>query len=92
MPFYCRRHAGRDIPCNMEPVRSNAYRHMLVEARVLRLLGGEFMRRVVELKEKGVKTEPAFARLLGLDGDPYVAVLGLENVSDEDIMRFYVLR
>ena len=47
---------------------------------------------VKELKEKGVKTEPAFARLLGLDGDPYVAVLGLENVSDEDIMRFYVLR
>ena len=76
----------------MEPVRSNAYRPMLVEARVLRLLGEEFMRRVVELKEKGVKTEPAFARLLGLDGDPYIAVLGLENVSDEDIMRFYVLR
>lgn len=94
--FLCRFTAG-GIPveiyaCNMEPVRSNAYRHMLVEARVLRLLGGEFMRRVVELKEKGVKTEPAFARLLGLDGDPYVAVLGLENVSDEDIMRFYVLR
>ena len=57
--FLCRFTAG-GIPveiyaCNMEPVRSNAYRHMLVEARVLRLLGGEFMRRVVELKEKGVK-------------------------------------
>lgn len=94
--FLCRFTAG-GIPVEIyaadaEPVRSDAYRHMLAEARVLRLLGGEFMRKVVKLKEKGVKTEPAFARLLGLEGDPYAAVLGLENVSDEDIVRFYALQ
>lgn len=94
--FLCRFTAG-GIPVeiyayNAEPVQSNAYRHMLVEARVLRMLGGEFRRRVLELKEKGVKTEPAFARLLKLEGEPYAAVLGLENVPDEDIIRFYALR
>ncbi len=63
-------------------VRQSAYRHMVVEARLLALGGAAFRRRIVALKRSGVKTEPAFARCLGLDGDPYLALLDLEALDD----------
>lgn len=50
------------------------YRHLLVEARLL-ALGDEAAREAIRrLKEQGVKTEPAFARHFGIDGDPYEAL------------------
>lgn len=55
----------------------DAYRHMLVEYKLLQQHGEAFRQRVVALKQAGVKTEPAFARLLHLPGDPYEALLQL---------------
>ncbi|WP_299780638.1 DUF4269 domain-containing protein [uncultured Formosa sp.] len=66
---------GQNIPT----VKQNAYRHMIIENRVLNKKGSEFKQKVIELKSNGVKTEPAFARLLGLDGDPYAELLKLET-------------
>lgn len=62
---------GQNIPTH----RQNAYRHLLVEHRILMERGEEFRRQVIELKEQGLKTEPAFALLLGLSGDPYETLL-----------------
>ncbi|RMH72997.1 MAG: DUF4269 domain-containing protein [Gemmatimonadetes bacterium] len=48
-----------------------AFRHMWVEYLLLQL-GGEPARQAIrQLKQNGVKTEPAFARYFQLDGDPY---------------------
>ena len=69
---------------------SAAWRHMLVEKRVLSLLGDDFRRRVIEMKRAGVKTEPAFCRLLGLDGDPFAAILALEDATDEEICNLCI--
>lgn len=69
---------GQDVPTH----RQNAYRHMLVEHAVLQERGEDFRRQVVELKMRGMKTEPAFALLLGLDGDPYQTMLALEDKYD----------
>ncbi|TVR89499.1 MAG: DUF4269 domain-containing protein [Saprospirales bacterium] len=53
------------------PVEQMAFVHMINEYLILQERGEDFRREVIKLKEKGVKTEPAFARLLGLEGDPY---------------------
>jgi hypothetical protein len=55
---------------------------MIVEARLLAIFGPDFQSGIVALKERGIKTEPAFALALGLDGDPYRAVLELEEHTD----------
>ncbi|PTX19393.1 uncharacterized protein DUF4269 [Pontibacter mucosus] len=57
----------------------HAYRHMLVEYDLLQTYGEPLRQQVVHLKKRGVKTEPAFARLLNLPGDPYEALLRLEE-------------
>jgi len=66
---------GQNIPAEQQ----NAYRHMLIEHRLLKEKGEEFRKKIIEIKRKGVKTEPAFARLLGLKGNPYLELLGLEK-------------
>ena len=65
---------GQNLPIEEQM----AYRHMLIEARILQEKGDQFRKRIIELKKSGMKTEPAFAKLLGLKGDPYFALLQLE--------------
>lgn len=55
-----------------------AFRHMLIEHALLQAKGREFKEQIVQLKRAGLKTEPAFAKALGLEGDPYQALLKVE--------------
>jgi hypothetical protein len=66
-------------------VEQAAYLHMDVEYRLLQLGGRKTRERILELKKAGIKTEPAFAAWLGLDGDPYAALLELARFSDEEL-------
>jgi hypothetical protein len=67
---------GQALPTRQQ----NAYRHLAVEHAVL-TLGGEPWRQAVRaLKQQGLKTEPAFATLLRLPGDPYAALLALAEL------------
>ncbi|WP_162618770.1 DUF4269 domain-containing protein [Pedobacter yulinensis] len=59
--------------------RQLSYRHLLIEDRVLRKYGNEFRAAVISLKRRGASTEEAFCKLLGLPGNPYIALLSLEN-------------
>ncbi len=52
-----------------------AYRHMVREYEIMQKMGPAFKEQIRGLKRNGLKTEPAFAKLLGLNGDPYRAVL-----------------
>lgn len=61
---------------NKLPTKQNAYRHMMAEHRILQKKGEEFKQKIIELKEKGIKTEPAFGIMLGLE-NPY-----------EDLLKF----
>ena len=54
------------------------YRHMLIEYQLLSRFGEEFRQKVLDLKRQGYKTEPAFAMLLEIDGNPYEGLLKYE--------------
>lgn len=60
---------------NKNPIEQNAYKHMLIEADILKQKDELFKQEIIDLKNKGLKTEEAFALLLGLDGDPYQKLL-----------------
>lgn len=60
-------------------------RHFRVEKRLL-ALRPTLRERIVGFKQDGLKTEPAFARALGLTGDPYAAILQLEDLSDAQLV------
>ncbi len=62
---------GQDIPTNQQ----NAYLHMFMQYQILTSKGKVFRDEIRRLKRKGIKTEPAFASLLGLKGNPYEALL-----------------
>lgn len=60
------------------PVKlQEAYRHMVIEHALLIKHGEPLRSEVLRLKNSGVKTEPAFAQALKLEGDPYEALLKL---------------
>jgi len=79
---------GQSLPAECQ----SAYRHMVVEARLLALGGPALRGEIVALKRSGVKTEPAFAQCLGLDGDPYLALLELEALGDDDLAALVMPR
>jgi hypothetical protein len=69
---------GQGLPTR----RQNAYRHLVVEQAILDAGGPEWRAAVVRLKRRGLKTEPAFALLLQLPGNPYDALLDLEQLPE----------
>lgn len=75
-----------------DPLLGNGYRHMRIEYRLLDLLGDTFREEIIALKSAGMKTEPAFARVLGLGGDPYRAVLALEDCPDDRLKSLYKVK
>jgi len=66
----------------------NAFRHLVVEARLLELTGERAKDGIRKLKAQGIKTEPAFAQYFGIAGEPYQALLDLYGVEDEVLCQF----
>lgn len=60
----------------------NGWRHLTLMAALLQRFGDAFYREVLRLRlEEGLKGEAAMCRLLGLAGDPYAALLTLEECN-----------
>ena len=74
---------GQARPVNQQ----GAYRHMVIQARLLDLGGDQLRGEILALRRDGFKTEPAFARRLGVAGDPYVALLALEELDDNGLRK-----
>ncbi len=66
---------GQNIPTKQQ----NGYRHMIIEHQILTERGTLFRQQVIDLKRQGIKTEPAFGLLLGIESDPYQALLDFET-------------
>lgn len=72
------RYQGYEIEIFGQPLpvhKQMAYRHMIKEYEILQSKGPAFRSKVIELKREGLSTEAAFAQLLGIKGDPYLALL-----------------
>lgn len=81
--------AGWQIQLYAEAVpveQQRGWRHFAVERRLLALSGDSFRAAVLALRQQGMKTEPAFAAVLGLRGDPYVALLDLGQQGDRPLI------
>ena len=74
---------GQNIPTKSQ----YGYRHMLIENKLLSEKGDDFRRKIIKLKQQGYKTEPAFAKILGLEGDPYQELLKFETAYSETKKR-----
>lgn len=61
---------------NKPVTKQNAYRHLMAEYRILQEKGEDFKNEIIALKKQGIKTEPAFGILLGLE-NPYEDLLKL---------------
>ncbi|WP_284315220.1 DUF4269 domain-containing protein [Labrys miyagiensis] len=61
------------------------WRHFVVEQRLLRLGGQMLKESIMRLRYSGMKTEPAFAAALGLEGDPYEQMLRLFDETDDQL-------
>lgn len=59
------------------------WRHFRIEQRLLSLGGATLRTLIMEQRRSGLKTEPAFAAVLNLPGDPYEALLAIETWPDE---------
>ena len=51
---------------------------MIVENKILQQHPESFRQKIRDLKLKGLTTEEAFAKELGLQGDPYAGLLNFE--------------
>jgi hypothetical protein len=71
--------------------QQNAYRHMVIESRLLEIGGDEAKGLIRQLKESGLKTEPAFAQFFQLQGDPYKILLTLYHHSDKALKAYLKL-
>ena len=68
------------------PIEQKAYRHLRIEGRLLKLLGSDFKNQIIKLKSDGLKTEPAFGKLLNLS-HPYEQLLDLYWLSDQELLE-----
>lgn len=59
---------------NQPVMQQYAYLHMIIEHAVLKQQP-ELKQAIIQRKKQGMKTEPAFCACLGLEGDPYEALL-----------------
>ena len=71
-PYFCANFTSNGFPfeifCQSLPTRrQNGFRHLVIEQRLLDIGGHPFFDKVKALLHSGVKTEPGFVRLLGLD-------------------------
>lgn len=69
------------------PVEQTAYRHFLVEEKLLKYGGEKFREEVLKLRKEKIKTEPAFAQALHLLNDPYEALLELQRQSTPALIQ-----
>ncbi len=67
-----------------------AYKHFLIEERLLKYGGSDFKNKVRELRETGLKTEAAFCEALGIAyTNPFESLLELFYLSEQELNLYF---
>lgn len=66
-------------------LKQKGYLHFLVEERLIKIGGEPFLNKINEARSLGLRTEPAFAKVLQLSGDPYEELLSLNKKSNQEL-------
>jgi hypothetical protein len=69
----------------IDSVKQTAYRHFLIEERLLKLGQNLLSEKIKVYRKQGLKTEPAFTKALGLHGDAYQILLDLQRKSESEL-------
>lgn len=72
---------------NRMVTKQKAYLHFQIEERLLKLGGDKLKKVIIEKRQSGLKTEPAFAQALGIKGDAYNELLLLQKLSDYKLRK-----
>lgn len=75
---------------NKPSIQQKAYRHFLVEERLLKLGGESFKNKILQQRLLGLKTEPAFAKVLNLMGDAFEQILNLQTQPLQKLNAFFI--
>jgi predicted metalloenzyme YecM len=67
--------------------KQKAYLHFHIEERLLKLGGDKLKKTIIEKRQNGLKTEPAFATSLGITGDAYNELLLLQKVAASKLRK-----
>lgn len=71
-----------------DPVTQVAYRHFLIEEQLLNVGGSRLKERIHFYRNRGMKTEPAFAKALNMTNkDSFNGLLELEGKSDIELKK-----
>ncbi|KMS51544.1 phage capsid protein [Sphingobium cupriresistens LL01] len=68
--------------------QQRGWRHFLVEQRLIRLGGKDFVEAVMAFRRSGMKTEPAFAAALDMEGDPYELLFDIASLDEDALVGF----
>ena len=66
-------------------IAQSAYRHFLIEERLLKFGGDAFYQKILQARALGLKTELAFGEVMNLESDPYVTLLNLQKLPSGSI-------
>ncbi|SFA85424.1 protein of unknown function [Bacillus sp. cl95] len=73
-------------------IHQNGYKHMKIEHQILNLLDEDEKKYIRHLRANGLKTEPAFATFLEIEGDPYQELLKMYDWDDVRLREFLSIR
>jgi predicted metalloenzyme YecM len=72
-------------------MKQKAFKHFQVEERILAQTNDLFKKKIFEIRNNGIKTEPAFAKALSIDKEPYLELLNYHNFSLEELCKIIPL-
>ena len=77
---------------HQHPVLQTANRHFLIQERLIKLGKEPLRKKIIALKQSGLKTESAFAKVLTLEGNSFDELLRIQSFSDLELKEILNLR